>query len=520
MNYKCPNCGGAVLFDPESGKMVCSQCGDFVKQSLKLSDKPVEETKRDRKSEISVLELIRNEVEVEKVDKIDYDKLWFGLAPGQRWSGEGSEFEAYSNLGDYDNQVIGMNEYELKRDNALETDFLSDNGASSDKLDKSRKRMKMNVYKCTSCGSKLMINGNENASFCSFCGQPTIVFDRVSEEMQPDYIIPFKITEEQAVNLIKEKFGKGMYVPSEIKNPSVDKIRGIYIPYWLYTAHIRKKANLSLPSDDNKKNGGGYRSYNNGMSCGKGMYPGSFKNLENKDYNYDMNQHTRFYVDANCTYEKVGADASRKLNDELSKMLLPYDMNKLVEFDSSYMSGFYGDKYDVSSRDVAPQIHSMISHSMDNSLKDLVGLERAVVDKSIEQYCVNNIEYALLPAWFMTFRYMGKLYTVLVNGQTGKVVGNVPYNKVKAAVFTVVLSCVLSVLLSFVMLGIGNVIHTGDSDIVTDALVGLVLIIIACVMAFITGIGKMNKYNNDRRRFTGLSTTGYVKERQDKTWVR
>jgi hypothetical protein len=70
------------------------------------------------------------------------------------------------------------------------------------------------------------------------------------------------------------------------------------------------------------------------------------------------------------------------------------------------------------------------------------------------------------------------------------------------------------------MLGIGNVIHTGDSDIVTDALVGLVLIIIACVMAFITGIGKMNKYNNDRRRFTGLSTTGYVKERQDKTWVR
>ena len=37
------------------------------------------------------------------------------------------------------------------------------------------------------------------------------------------------------------------------------------------------------------------------------------------------------------------------------------------------------------------------------------------------QIQIQKETYAMLPAWFMTFRYKENPYTMLVNGQTGKV---------------------------------------------------------------------------------------------------
>ena len=34
----------------------------------------------------------------------------------------------------------------------------------------------------------------------------------------------------------------------------------------------------------------------------------------------------------------------------------------------------------------------------------------------------------MMPVWFFTFRHGDKPYTILVNGQTGKVVGTLPWN--------------------------------------------------------------------------------------------
>ena len=37
----------------------------------------------------------------------------------------------------------------------------------------------------------------------------------------------------------------------------------------------------------------------------------------------------------------------------------------------------------------------------------------------------------LLPVWFMTFDYKGKLWEYAINGQTGKISGELPINKTK-----------------------------------------------------------------------------------------
>lgn len=102
----------------------------------------------------------------------------------------------------------------------------------------------MNLYECTSCGARLMVKSTETSSFCAYCGQPMILVDRVKDELEPDLIIPFGISQKRAEQLIRDRFCKGWFVPDEIKKFEIDKIRGIYIPYWLASYHVRKSSSM------------------------------------------------------------------------------------------------------------------------------------------------------------------------------------------------------------------------------------------------------------------------------------
>ena len=83
--------------------------------------------------------------------------------------------------------------------------------------------MQVDYYSCTSCGAELAVNGVESSTFCSYCGQPTVVFDRVSSAKRPQYIIPFSVPKEEAVDLIRTYIEKGAFVPNEIKNFEVER---------------------------------------------------------------------------------------------------------------------------------------------------------------------------------------------------------------------------------------------------------------------------------------------------------
>ena len=87
-----------------------------------------------------------------------------------------------------------------------------------------------NVYTCRSCGAEMNVNDNECSTFCAYCGQPTVVFDRVARMKKPQFIIPFSVTKEQAVLFLRQKVSSATYVPDEVKNFSIDKVVGIYIP--------------------------------------------------------------------------------------------------------------------------------------------------------------------------------------------------------------------------------------------------------------------------------------------------
>ena len=110
----------------------------------------------------------------------------------------------------------------------------------------------------------------------------------------------------------------------------------------------------------------------------------------------------------------------------------PYDYKEFTEFNSAYLSGFFAEKYDLTSDDVYDRAKTRMENTTINMLKSTVnGYSSVDIQNKVTDIKQGEIEYALLPVWMLNIKYQDKDYTFAMNGQTKKVVGKVPVDKKK-----------------------------------------------------------------------------------------
>lgn len=337
--------------------------------------------------------------------------------------------------------------------------------------------MDCNVYSCTSCGAELSINGVEASTFCAYCGQPTIVFNRVSKQVKPAYIIPFQFVREQAEGAIREKLSKGFFIPKEIRHFEVERLRGIYIPFWLVDMYYHDKQVLK----------------------------GRVKSGKNHVTRY-------FYREGEVEFKNITADASRQLSDETSQRLEPYDISRKKPFDVGYMSGFYADRYDVPKEEATAVAAIRAGELYDQEIIKTVRASSVKVVNSDPDFKVHKKEYIMLPAWFMTFRYKDEPYTVLVNGQTGKIIGAVPFHKGKVVSLYLFFALLFTVIaFPFSQMAINILLH-GKGDNSSGL---LILLCAAGGVMFTTGVGLFKKTMKSIGLTKAKNTEAYVRDRQE-----
>ena len=252
---------------------------------------------------------------------------------------------------------------------------------------------------------ELYLNQTEVASYCPYCGQPTIVFERIAKTRKPDYIIPFKITKEYAVASIREKFFKGHFIPKELKYFKAELLRGIYVPYYLYDMLYKDRQIIRAKFEEKNSKG------------------------EKSSVTYD------FYREAVASFQEIPVDASKKIPNEITEKLEPFYTADLIDFQAGYLSGFYADLQDDSDYTLRNIARRRARDRFNKLLYDDLMAKECQTLKSNPTCSFEKEAYALLPVWFMVFTYEGDSYTILVNGQTGKVVGGVPSDKNKIALW-------------------------------------------------------------------------------------
>lgn len=337
------------------------------------------------------------------------------------------------------------------------------------------------IYTCNHCGGEIIINGTEASTTCIYCGNSAVVFSRISKQRRPDVIMPFSITKEKAVSLIRERFNKGRFIPEEVRNFQADHVRGIYIPYWIVDAEHTDAVVVRGSTGSGKHK--------------KTVYYGRAGSLKIHD---------------------LPLDASTLLSDESSMRLEPYDLKDLKPFDEDYLLGFYSNVTDITFGDLKKVVYARADQFFRRfAIDDVKGAsgKSVVSSKPHDAVDYGNMRYAMLPAWFVTFDYQGKHHTVLVNGQTGKIICGLPWNKRLFFSMLAGMSVALTALFTFILYFLLPAIfadHSGDDDSGNI----IIFLIVLCIGMFMVGVGSIKSTIKSIELTQSKSIFNFVKKRQ------
>lgn len=259
-------------------------------------------------------------------------------------------------------------------------------------------------YVCKSCGGEIVGDENTAATSCPFCGNPVVLMGQFSGALKPDYVIPFKLDKKAAKAALVKHYGGKKLLPKVFKDQNhIDEVKGVYVPFWLFDAdadaNIRYKATRVRAWSDS---------------------------------NYDYTETSYFSVTrgGQIGFEKVPVDGSSKMADDLMESIEPFDFSEAVDFQTAYLAGYLADKYDVDARQSIDRANERIKKSTEDAFASTVQGYTSVTPEATGIHLYNGqTKYALYPVWILNTSWKGKKYTFAMNGQTGKIVGDLPLDK-------------------------------------------------------------------------------------------
>ena len=266
----------------------------------------------------------------------------------------------------------------------------------------SANRSKYNEYHCKNCGAQIVMDENTSVTECVYCGSSAIITERLEGAFAPKQIIPFKKTKEDALKAFSDyKKGK-WFMPKEfLQQKNIQKISGIYIPFYLYDIDVNAKIHVDATK---------------------------VKSWSDRSYSYTQTDYFDIVREGNMSFNQIPTDASTKFPDDIMDSIEPYDYTDLTDFNSSYIAGFLSEKYNQTLEELSQRAEKRAEKTaIDTLFKDVTGYSSKIITDSIEKtQRKTSSKYVLLPVWMLNINFNNKIYTLAMNGQTGKFIGNLP----------------------------------------------------------------------------------------------
>lgn len=262
-------------------------------------------------------------------------------------------------------------------------------------------------YTCKDCGAEIVADKETTATFCVYCGNTAILKNKLSGKFEPSMIIPFKKEKSDAEEAFKALAKGRPLVPKTFTDEkNIEKIRGIYIPFWFHNFEIEGELDFSGHTYDY-------------WSVG--------------DTDYTRTNNYMIQREGKAEFKSVPVDGSTRFDDDLMNTIQPYDYKELVPYNHAYLSGFLAERFDVESEKTRPSLEKSTLEDCKNLFLESAPKYSGKVIKSNTLHTANySVKYVLLPVYMVNVKYLGKMYTFAMNGQTGEFIGNIPVDRKKA----------------------------------------------------------------------------------------
>ena len=291
------------------------------------------------------------------------------------------------------------------------------------------------VLSCPNCGAQVEFDPAVHAAECPFCATPVVTDTGTNRHIKPSGVVPFALAEPQAHEAMNSWLGGLWFAPNGLQQYARKgrRMSGIYVPFWTIDAQT--------DTTYSGQRGDTYYVTETVMRDGK---PTQVQ-VPKIRWTPRRGRVARFFDD-------VLVLASRSLPKGHTDALEPWDLSALAPYAPQYLAGFRAEAYAVSLDEGLTEARAHMDAVIRRDVRMDIGGDQQRIDTLETRLSEVTFKHVLLPVWVAAYKYNGKSYRFVVNGQSGRVQGERPYSAIKIA---------LAVIAALIVLGIAAVLYQG-----------------------------------------------------------
>lgn len=269
--------------------------------------------------------------------------------------------------------------------------------------------------RCSACGALIEFEGATHATECPFCATPVVTESDATRQIKPQALIPFVYTEARARESLSSWLGSLWFAPSKLLEYTRKgrAMTGVYVPYWTFDAETR--------------------------SHYTGQRGDAYYETRTVTVNVNGRNETRQEQVRKIRWTSVSGKVARDFDDVLvlgsaslpramADRLEPWPMVDLRPYSPDYLAGFTAEGYTVPLADADAEGKAKMAMVIDGDVRRDIGGDEQRVSSVDTDFRAETFKHILLPVWMAAYKYNGKSYRFLVNGQTGEVQGERPWS--------------------------------------------------------------------------------------------
>ena len=281
------------------------------------------------------------------------------------------------------------------------------------------------TVQCQSCKAVSVFDPARVGQHCDFCGSPALVdYTEIKAPIRPQSLLPFKVSESQVREQIRGWYASKWLAPSKLKSRAlVDRVKGIYIPYWTFDAQA------VCPWEAEA----GYYYYTTET------YRDSKGNQQTRQV-----RHTRWEPasgEIRHFFDDEPVPGTHGIPHALLKQVEPFPTAELVPYETAFLSGFVVEHYQVVLLDAAQASEAAMTEKLRAMCSNEVPGDTQRNLEIHPSFSAQTFKHILAPVWLLIYTFGTKNYQVVVNGYTGRIGGQYPLSFWKVA-FLVLLAII------------------------------------------------------------------------------
>lgn len=258
-----------------------------------------------------------------------------------------------------------------------------------------------NSYICNNC--KCVFSSNLVADRCIMCNSTNLSNNDVN--FSNAKFVPFYRTVSNAIEDYKYKT-KNIIIPKKFKNKEViSNIKKVYLPAYLVDANVK----------------------------GQVKFFGADKISKDETKRYEL------VYDSNFDFKNVLVSGYSVINDNVFNSICTYQYDNMVPLTDDLLNDSYSISYDLVPLEISNKINN-------RAMKHCLNVIRGNIPHSLKKLHKNNMDVQIkdnskiyVPVYMSNFKYNGKNYLYIMNGQSGESYIDIEYSKIAIIIFSIVL---------------------------------------------------------------------------------